>query len=139
MDTDKRDKQIYKLREEGATFSHIASLFNISRTRAAQVYSRIKHKKEHFDTWPPLKKVLSVRSQKALISYFKTEDILNNPQKIANLGRVKFPRIRNLGRKSIKEIAFALHDLGYIENIDVWLNQSWPKKICPNCDSSLYK
>jgi len=45
---------------------------------------------------------------------------LDNPQKIAGLDRVKLAKIKNLGRKSLKEIAFALHAIGYIEDMDSW-------------------
>jgi len=43
MDIEKRDEEIHKLREEGATFSHIASLFNISTTRVTQLYYRTRY------------------------------------------------------------------------------------------------
>jgi len=120
MDIEKRDEQIYKLREEGATFSHISSLFNISTTRVTQLYYRTRYKKEHYDTWPPLMKMLSTRPKNALTNYFRNENILDNPQKIAGLGRVKLAKIKNLGRKSVNEIAFALHAIGYIEDMDSW-------------------
>jgi len=78
MDIEKRDEQIYKLREKGATFSHISSLFNISTTRVTQLYYRTRYKKEHYDTWPPLMKMLSTRSKNALTNYFRNENILDN-------------------------------------------------------------
>ena len=120
MDIEKRDEQIYKLREEGAMFSHISSLFNISTTRVTQLYYRTRYKKEYYDTWPPLMKMLSTRPKNALTNYFRNENILDNPQKIAGLDRVKLAKIKNLGRKSLKEIAFALHAIGYIEDMDSW-------------------
>ncbi len=122
--TKERDEFVYKLRKEGASFGHIASLLNISKARVAQLYSRAKEKKEDFNTWPPLKQLLSTRPQTALTIYFKSASILEDPQRIAELGRTNISRIKNIGLKSIYEIASALHNLGSIESIDVWLNQT---------------
>ena len=119
-----RDELVYKLRKKGDTFRHIASLLNISGTRVTQIYSRAKEKKEDFKTWPPLKQMLSKRPQTALIIYFGSASILEDPQRIAELGRTNISRIKNIGLKSIYEIASALHNLGSIESIDVWLNQT---------------
>ena len=119
-----RDELVYKLRKEGATFSRIASLLNISGTRVTQIYSRAKEKKEDFNTWPLLKQMLSKRPQTALIIYFGSASIFKDPQRIAELGRTNISRIKNIGLKSIYEITSALHNLGSIESIDVWLNQT---------------
>lgn len=118
---DKRDEQIYKLREDGATFRHIGSLFNITGTRASQVYYWIKDRKDHFYTWPPLKQMLSYRAQKALKRRFEAEDILSDPKKIAETKGIEYLKLRNVGCKTIKEMARALHNLGCIKNIDAWL------------------
>ncbi len=119
-----RDDLVYKLRKEGATFRHIASLLNISGGRVAQIYSRVREKKEDFETWPPLKQMLSTRPQTALTIYFKSASILEDPQRIAELGRTNILKIKNIGLKSIYEIASALYNLRSIKNIDVWLNQT---------------
>ncbi|MEA3415166.1 MAG: hypothetical protein U9R02_03270 [Thermodesulfobacteriota bacterium] len=84
--------------------------------RVTQLYYRTRYKKEHYDTWPPLMKMLSTRPKNALTNYFRNENILDNPQKIAGLGRVKLAKIKNLGRRSVKEIAFALHAIGYMDS-----------------------
>jgi len=81
----------------------------------------MKDKKENFDSWPPLKKACSRRVQNALESYFVNENILENHEKLAAAGRYKIESIRNIGKKSIKEIAFVLYELGYIEDPDEWL------------------
>jgi len=65
-------------------------------------------------------KILSTRPKNALTDYFRGEDILDNPQKLAELGRVKLAKIKNLGQKSVKEIGSALHALGYIKDMDSW-------------------
>lgn len=128
MDINKRNEQIYRLRKDGATFRHIGSLFNITGWRACQIYHRLKYRKEHFDSWPPLKKMLSFRSQNGLRDYFKSESILRNPKKIAETGGRELLKIRNVGAKTIKEIASALHNLGYIKDVNSWLNNPPPKK-----------
>jgi hypothetical protein len=129
MNLEKRDEEIYKLRNQGATFSHIASAFSISRSRAQQLYVRKKYMKEVFETLPPLRKLLSKRTQKVLDNYFKGENILENPQKIADLGWNRMLKIKNIGRKSLREITFALYDLSYIEYEDEWLDHYRDEKV----------
>jgi hypothetical protein len=129
MNLEKREEEIYKLRNQGATFSHIASAFSISRSRAQQLYVRKKYMKEVFETLPPLRKLLSKRTQKVLDNYFKGENILENPQKIADLGWNRMLKIKNIGRKSLREITFALYDLSYIEYEDEWLDHYRDEKV----------
>jgi hypothetical protein len=129
MNLEKREEEIYKLRNQGATFSHIASAFSISRSRAQQLYVRKKYMKEVFETLPPLRKLLSKRTQKVLDNYFKGENILENPQKIADLGWNSMLKIKNIGRKSLREITFALYDLSYIEYEDEWLDHYRDEKV----------
>ncbi len=122
MDKEKREERIYELRKQGVIFRHIASTFGISPARAQQIYASAKYKKEHFDSLPPLKKILSKRTQKVLNNYFRDENILENPKKIADLGWETTLKIKNIGRKSIREITFALYDLGFIDYEDEWLD-----------------
>ncbi len=120
MDQSERDEKIYIMREKGASYPAIAKTFNISTERVRQIYFRIKDRKENFDSWPPLKQLLSYRVQNALTNYFKNQNILESPQKIAALGRDDVRRIKNIGKKSIRELAFALHTLGLIRQDDKW-------------------
>ncbi len=122
MDIEKREEKIYVLRQQGLTYTQIASVFNISRSRAQQIYFCAKYKKEVFETLPPLKKCLSKRTQKALCKHFGNENIFVNPQIIADLGWHQTIMIKNIGRKSIREIAFALYSLGIIKYKDAWLD-----------------
>jgi hypothetical protein len=122
MNLENREEKIYKLRNQGATFSHIASAFNISRSRAHQLYVHAKYIKEVYETLPPLRKLLSRRTQKVLDGYFKGENILENPQIIADLGWDQMLKIKNIGRKSLREITFALYDINYIKYEDEWLD-----------------
>jgi DNA-directed RNA polymerase alpha subunit len=114
----KRDQEIFDLRQQGKTFRQIASLYNISASRAAFIYHREKEKYDNADKWPPLKIMLSTRTQNGLINYFNYlgyKDILNNPRKLAELNERDFLKIKNLGKKSARELFNALHQLGYID------------------------
>ena len=121
MDKDKRENEIYELREQGLTYSHIASLFDISRSRAHQIFRIAKYKRDNLETLPPLKRKLSKRTQNALVKHFGSESILEEPQKIALLGSLQILRINNVGRKSLREISSALCSLRIIKNEGEWL------------------
>ncbi len=117
-----RDELVYKLRKEGATFRHIASLLNISGGRVAQIYSRVREKKEDFETWPPLKQLLSTRPQTALTIYFKSASILDDPQRIAEFnlnGKVQDPRflqfLEKVGRETLE--LFSTSDFLLLDHI----------------------
>ncbi len=76
--------------------------------------------KEVYNTLPPLKKLISNRTQIALNEAFKSQNILEYPRKIWELGPHKILKIKKIGRVSLKEIAFALYTLGYIKIGDEW-------------------
>ena len=122
MDKEKREDEIYELRRQGLTYSYIASLFNISRSRAQQIYVHAKYKLEVLETLTPLKRILSNRTQKALVKHFGSEAILEDPEKIAKLGWRQILRINNIGRKSLREIWSALSSLGIIKDEDEWFD-----------------
>ena len=122
MNIAERNERIYKLREEGATFRHIGSLYNISKSRANQVYYRIKDRKDNFDNWAPLKKFLANYAQKVLQRAFRDENILNKPEKVARISGRELLRFRGIGLKTIRETARALQKLGYIEDKEAWLD-----------------
>src|SRR4030067_1309011 len=121
MDQFEREEKIYVLRKNGSTFTEIAKMFGVSSERTRQIYLRAKDRKENFDSCPPLKKLLSSRTQKILNKSFANENILENPQKIASLGKDKLLQIKNIGRKTLKELAVALQTLGFIKHDDKWL------------------
>jgi len=120
MSLPERDEKIFAMRETGVTYREMAKTFNISVERARQIYLKLKERKDNFDSYPLLKKRLSKRVQSALTEYFGSEDILGNPQMIADMGVSKILRIKNIGRKSLKEIAIALHAAGCIERTGKW-------------------
>jgi hypothetical protein len=113
MDMEQRNEEIWRLRKEGATFSQIATRFGISDGRAQQIYRKRQDKIDNFDKWPPLKRMLSARVQNVLIKTFGSEEILEHPEKLANMGPDAFFKWRNMGRKSINQLIEALESLGY--------------------------
>ena len=66
------------------------------------------------------KDMLSTRCKNGLIGCFGDGDIINQPQRIA-AGRDKLTLARNIGPKSLREIAEILHKFHYIEDYDKWL------------------
>ena len=66
------------------------------------------------------KDMLSTRSKNGLIGCFGDRDIICQPEKIA-AGRDRLTLARNIGPKSLQEIAFKLIRFGYIDDIDKWL------------------
>lgn len=122
MNKEKREDEIYELRRQGLTYSHIGTLFNIHKSRAQQIYESAKYRREVFSTLTPLRKLLSNRTQKALVKHFGSDTILDDPKKIAEIGRNQFLRICNIGRKSLREISSAIYSLGIIKDEDEWLD-----------------
>jgi hypothetical protein len=120
MNLPERDENIFAMRETGAKYSKIAQAYDISVERARQIYLKLKGKKDNFDSYPLLKKQLSKRVQIALIEYFGSEDILENPQMIADMGVSKILKIKKIGRKALKEIAIALRAAGCIARTGKW-------------------
>ena len=46
---------------------------------------------------------------------------MENPQKIVDLGQEEIRRIKNIGEKSIRELAAVLRALGFIKGGATWL------------------
>jgi len=63
--------------------------------------------------------MLSTRSKNGLSQCFGSK-VLEQPERIA-AGRVKLTLARNIGPKSLKEIAKLLYEFRYIDDIDKWL------------------
>jgi hypothetical protein len=68
---------------------------------------------DNSDKWPPLKKLLPIRIQKILIKVFGSDEIFQNPEKLASIGPETFLTWRNFGRKSARQLMDALESLGY--------------------------
>ncbi len=120
IDRTERDERIYELRAGGASFAEIARQFGISREGARRIFLRMREQKELHPTWPPLRKMLSNRICKALHLHFNDDRILEDPRKIADAGRDRVRRIKNIGEKSVRELADALRALGCIGDEDAW-------------------
>jgi hypothetical protein len=74
------------------------------------------------DTNKTFSDMLSTRSINGLIGCFGDGDIINQPERIA-AGRDKLTRARNIGKKSLQEIALALFKYGFIDDTDKWLKK----------------
>ncbi|RPJ03872.1 MAG: hypothetical protein EHM36_11650, partial [Deltaproteobacteria bacterium] len=68
----------------------IARQFDISPSRAQQIFRQKQDRLNNYDKWPPLKRMLSVRVQNVLVKIFGSEEILNHPEKLASMGHDAF-------------------------------------------------
>ena len=64
---------------------------------------------------------LSTRCKNGLIGCFGDGDIICQPERIA-AGRDRLTLARNIGKKSLREIAFALYKFGCIDHVEKWLD-----------------
>jgi len=115
-----RNERIIALREQGITYTEIAAKFKISRSRVGQICLREKEKMRDRDSAPTLGKLVCQRIRNALQHNVYNQNLLEDPQEIAALGSARLLRIKNIGRKSIKELARALLRLGVIREDDQW-------------------
>ena len=121
MDPIQRNERIFKQREQGGTYREISALFGISPARVRQICSREKRRFERRQSVPTLKTLVSQRLQNALQYNLYNQNLMENPEQIVALGSQKILRIKNIGRKSIEELADALLRLGLIREADRWL------------------
>ena len=66
------------------------------------------------------KDMLSTRAKNGKIGAFGDSDIIHKPGKIA-AGRDRLTLARNIGTKSLQEIAELLYQFGYIQCFEKWL------------------
>jgi DNA-directed RNA polymerase alpha subunit len=110
MNISKRDKQILEMRKKGAFYRSIAESFGISKERAKVISKTVDQR----NNWPEFRKLLSVRTQNVLLTYFRgNEEIFENPQRIAEFSQGALFSLRNMGKKSIQELAIALRAFGF--------------------------
>src|SRR4030042_6539815 len=119
MNIDQRNEEIWSLRKEGATYSHIAKQFDLSLERVRRICLQKQDKIDNFDKWPPLKRMLSLRVQNVLMKALGSEEILEHPEKLASMGPDAFFKWRNMGRKSVNQLMETLESLGYSVNRDM--------------------
>ena len=122
MDFSSRDENVYLLRKSGTTYAGIAKALGISRGRAQQIYFKLNDFKENSASWAPLKRMLSIRAQNALIRCFKDEQIIEKPEKIISSLSYSVLRTKTqlIGKKTAEEIAQALITLGHLKPDDKW-------------------
>ena len=93
-----RNERIVALREQGITYKEIAALFKISGVRVRQICLREKEKMRYRDSLPALGKLVGQRVRNALRHNVNTQNLLEDPQKIAALGSARLLRIKNIMR-----------------------------------------
>ena len=114
-----RRVRVFLLREKGMTFREIGIQFGFTPDRARQLYMKAREEKELL-TRSPFSARLSARSRNALQLYFNDENIIDDPETVAKLGRKKLCRIKNLGIMSVEEISKTLYELKCIKDPDSW-------------------
>jgi len=112
----KLHKRIFDLRNSGYNYSKISKKLNVSYDYARNIYFKMAVKPENTDVISKFQKSLSQRAQNALIDYFGGIDIFINPNRLADSGKNKLLKIKNLGRKTINEIASSLEKHGFLSN-----------------------
>ena len=60
-------------------------------------------------------------ARKALVEFWGSDQIIDQPEIIVDLGSESICRINKIGRKSLYEIAKALDSFGYIKSPGLWL------------------
>jgi intein-encoded DNA endonuclease-like protein len=112
----KLHKRIFDLRNSGYNYSKISKKLNVSYDYARNIYFKMAVKPENTDVISKFQKSLSQRAQNALIDYFGGIDIFINPNRLADSGKNRLLKIKNLGRKTINEIASSLEKHGFLSN-----------------------
>ncbi|KPK23916.1 MAG: hypothetical protein AMJ61_14710 [Desulfobacterales bacterium SG8_35_2] len=77
--------------------------------------------KEHILSGSSFKTVISPGIRKALVEFWGSEKIVEQPEILADLGPDSISRINRIGRKSLQQIALALDSFGYIDSSHLWL------------------
>jgi hypothetical protein len=77
--------------------------------------------KEDILSGSSFKKTISPQVRKALVGFWGSEEIINHPEIIVELGPDSISRITRIGSKSLLQIAQALDTFGYIDSDSPWL------------------
>jgi len=70
---------------------------------------------------PSFKTAISPSIRKALTEFWGNEEIIDQPEIIADIGPIGISRINRIGRKSLCEIAHALECFRFIDSSQQWL------------------
>ena len=114
VDQSERNRTIYELRRQGATYTALGRQFGLCPGRARAICEEIRQRQ----LLPPLGRMLSGRALWALKRRFWDDNdnnaIFADPARIvAETSRCDLMRCRNCGPKTTAEIAGALEALGY--------------------------
>jgi len=85
--------------------------------------------KDHSPAASSFKTALTPTVRKVLQEFWGSEEIIEQPEIIVDLGADGISRINRIGRKSLHEIAQALDSFGYIDSSQLWLAKA--KKATP--------
>ena len=77
--------------------------------------------KKHILSGKSFKSAIPPKVQKALIQFWGSEEIIDQPEIIVDLGPNGIRRIKRIGSKSLYEIAKALNSFDYIPSVSLWL------------------
>ena len=78
---------------------------------------------KHIPDLSSFKTALPPTVRKSLIEFWGNEEIINQPEIIADLGAESVIRINRIGRKSLDGIAQALDSFGFIDSPGLWLRK----------------
>ena len=121
MDMSERDKELCKLKEEGCSGRVLALKYDISHARVYQIYKAYLAQKVEDETWPPLKRLLTVRMRKAMLDYFKDDSIFSDPARIMSFTLSDYIRVQNIGKYALQSLVDGMLALGYVQEGDEWL------------------
>jgi hypothetical protein len=79
--------------------------------------------KDHPPAASSFKREISPAVRKTLVEYWGSEEIIDRPEIIAELGALGVSRINRIGRKSLHGIARALDSSWFIDSSRIWLEK----------------
>jgi hypothetical protein len=77
--------------------------------------------KEHILSGNCFKTAISPSVRKALVEFWGSEEIVEQPEILVDLGPDSISRINRIGRKSLQQIALALDTFDYVDSSHLWL------------------
>ena len=113
-----RNSQIVLMREQGCTYSLIATRYGICVQRAQRIVKTIEYERTLSEQWPFASK-LSNRTRNALQKEFG-DKVFRDPRVLLRHGRKHLSALRNVGKYSLREIDDALTATGIITAGQEW-------------------
>jgi hypothetical protein len=106
------------MHENGITYTEIASYYGICPQRANAIVKTARREQELSKQWP-FWALLSNRARNIITKEYG-EKAFSNPKLIIRRGRRHFPRLRNVGKYTLRELETALVQIGIIEEGQEW-------------------